>query len=202
MLNDERFRAAQRRFEAYWQGEELDRCLIAVTAPVGAPRPARRAAGLEARWTGAEAIYEDFTSGLRATWYGGEALPIHWPNLGPGVVSAFVGGGYRFTEDTVWFSELPGIERMDAFDDLRLDKSGAMYCHAVRLMRTMAERSKGRYLVAMTDLGGGLDIAASLMGVQPMLYAMADEPERVEALLQAIDRAWTDAFRDFCALLA
>jgi hypothetical protein len=77
------------RFEAWWTGEALDRCVIQVTAPgddapVEDPPPLPEK--IDDRWLDYEYLRAANECRLRHTFLGGEALPIWnpgYPNPSP-----------------------------------------------------------------------------------------------------------------------
>ncbi len=62
------------------------------------------------------------------------------------------------------------------------------------------ERWGGDGAIGYADLGGNLDILASLRGTQPLLYDLHDEPEEVERLSGLITDAWLYYYNELDAL--
>ena len=201
MMLEAQRREIERRFIAYWNGEKQDRCLISLSAPNGCQPPLRPEVELERYWTDPEVVRRRYLDGCNCNQLFGEALPIFWPNLGPGVLAACLGSPYKFSPNTVWFTPRPDLERMDSFEELRINRQTGMYPAVAKLMDYMARNARGDYLTAMTDLGGGLDVAAELMGTEELLYCMQDDPGRLDALLEAVDREWAIAYSELHDLL-
>lgn len=58
-----------------------------------------------------------------------------------------------------------------------------------------------RAVVGFTDIGGNLDIAASLRETQPLLMDCLDDPEGVDALCRRITPLWLRYYREQCDLV-
>jgi len=57
-------------------------------------------------------------------------------------------------------------------------------------------------IMTLPDLGGIMDILASLIGAENLMFALVDEPEEVKRVQREIQRAWYEAYRDFSEALA
>ena len=55
------------------------------------------------RWTDPEFRVASYDYHFRHTYFGGESIPVHWPNLGPGIMATYVGSTPTFDERTTWF---------------------------------------------------------------------------------------------------
>jgi hypothetical protein len=198
MIYKEDWNKSAQRYEAFWQGVMLDRCCFAVTAPLGkppAPRvPERAARDLEQKWLDPEFRLEQSLRSFAGTYYGGDAYPMFWNNLGPGVAAAFMGAGWRLAEGTVWFDADPPFKDWANRRAVRLDTESRMWKAAWELTKLFCEHAGDDYLVGITDLGGSMDIAASLRGSDRLLMDLYDNPDDVKKLVKEIDAAWKPAY--------
>ncbi len=55
--------------------------------------------------------------------------------------------------------------------------------------------------MGMPDLGGVMDVAATLVGTEELLIDLYDEPEEVKRLIGELETAWYAAFHDCAAIL-
>jgi 5-methyltetrahydrofolate--homocysteine methyltransferase len=128
---------------------------------------------------------EEFGEGIH--WYGG-AFPKFWPNYGPGLMAAFLGSNLRIQPDTVWFDPL-GVDGLAQIKPCFNPEN--LWWQQVRKLTTLAtERWDERVMVGFTDLGGNLDILASLRGSENLLLDLSDDPEDVLGLLTEITHLW------------
>lgn len=198
--------ACQARFDAFWSGGPTDRCLVAVTAPRQTPLPSdlsfQAYGSLEDRWMNADRIFHNLLAGCGQVFLGGESFPNFFPNLGPGVVAGFMGSPFRLAEDTVWFDRDPILRDWDRMPPIQLDRESLPWTVIRRMTEQWVSRSGGDFCVALPDLGGTLDILASLRGTENLLTDFLDRPDDVLALVEDVDRIWLQCYRELQALLS
>jgi hypothetical protein len=90
--------AAARRMEAWWEGEILDRAVLAVTAPRQPRRPLPPPKDHWQRWMDPDYLVAACEADFEATYFGGEAFPTRTLLCG----YAAYGNARRFAENTIW----------------------------------------------------------------------------------------------------
>jgi hypothetical protein len=194
MLFKDDWDEAEKRFEAFWEHEMLDRCCIAVTAPRSKPIDSRvelrQARDLFEQWTGSECRYHMELFIFSHGFYGGEAFPYVWNNLGPGVLAAFIGSDYVLDSDSVWFGREQFIRDWASKPAIKLNEKHELWKALIDLTEHFARNAPGKYLMGITDLGGNFDIAVSLRGAQQLIFDMIDNPNEVKRLVEQIDEVW------------
>ncbi len=133
----------------------------------------------------------------------GDLLPTATPFLGIPWLEAIVGCPVvaSLESGSIWaepFSEtLPDpaslVERALAVDNPWLAK--LMEC-----VRTLGERLEGRLPFGTPIMRGPTDLLASVLGGSPMVYAFAEEPDRVRAVMAALADIWIEVARRQLAL--
>lgn len=152
--------------------------------------------GLEAPATEVIAQYTRLLNAMR--WYG-DAWPGWWPNFGPGVVAAFLGAQLHAVPDTVWF-DLPAPIDLSTWQPALDDQNP--WWRRVQELTLMAREVWGDAVnIRHTDLGGNLDVLASLRGTQQLLLDVLEAPEAVERAAQAITRAWLQYYDQLDAII-
>ena len=141
--------------------------------------------------TPVDEVLDHFQARLEATRFYGDAWPKWWPNFGPGIAAGFLGAQVHCVPGTVWFSPHPDREGTH-IEDLHpvYGADNAWWRRVVELTRAAVERWRDRVCVGFTDLGGNLDILASLRGTQELLTDLYDAPGEVERLAGEITRLW------------
>jgi 5-methyltetrahydrofolate--homocysteine methyltransferase len=204
--------AIKQRYRAFWAGERWERACMFIAVPkknAPEPDPADLLPGepdaasisTDQRWTDFAHLNNRLWRALSATEYFADGFPNVWVNLGPGFMAAMMGADYRFAPDTVWFGEKQLIGDWGQLGDIRYDERGAAGSLAFSLTNSYCERSRGRYVVGMTDLGGNLDIVATLRGTQTLLTDLYDYPEQVLKAARLVDDIWEAAYNSFHAIL-
>lgn len=133
--------------------------------------------------------------------YACDGYPLQWMNFGPGVLAALVGGEGHCSTNTVWFDggRLAGRELSELH--IRFDPDAPWSQWLASLYRSAAEHQAERPCVlGMTDLGGVLDVLASLRGTENLLMDLIDSPDEVKRLLAEEGEAWRAAYSCFDGL--
>jgi len=138
---------------------------------------------------------EAFGEGIH--WFGG-AFPKFWPNYGPGLMAAFFGSKLNIQTNTVWFDPL-GVEQLSEIQP-RFESHNLWWQRVQKLTTLATRRWHGKAMVGLTDLGGNLDILASLRGSEKLLLDLSDSPEEVLALLTEITHLWMQYYEQLFAL--
>lgn len=147
-----------------------------------------------------EAVIDHIEAELSCQEYLGDGYPlVHMEEFGAGVVAAFCGAKYAYNKATVWFSP----EREMALEDIHpvYDPNHPLVQRIKAIYKAGMERWEGRVLMGMIDLGGVMDILASLYGTQNLLFALIDEPEQVDRLVREIQTVWYAAYEDMAEVL-
>jgi 5-methyltetrahydrofolate--homocysteine methyltransferase len=190
---------------AWWEGD-LDRALVVID---GIPSPDQAGQIELGPWEGfssnfpLEAPLDDvlafFEPGLHMRRALGDGWPRWWPNFGPGIVAGFLGARLRPALDTVWFS----LPDRASFADLHLarDETNPWWVRVRDLTQAALARWGGRLTVGFTDLGGNLDILASLRSTQQLLLDLVDSPSDVARLSGEITRLWLGYYDDLYSII-
>lgn len=184
-------------WQAWWAGE-LERPLVIIPDP-GDPRPFLTKYGLEAS---AATILDAVEAEVRAQRWLGDGFRRWWPNYGAGSLASYLGSAaeYHAEGDTVWFHELDA----PSLDDIALgyDADNPWWQQAVAVTRGAVERWGDDTVIAITDLGGNLDILASMRGTANLLTDLIDAPDVIEKLTQDLTRLWLRYYDELYAITA
>lgn len=204
LLYKEDWDEAKDRMRAFWAGEYLGRCGLAVYAPrEGAPDlPAPELpADLEARWMDLDYITACNEYRHATTFYGGEAFPM-WHGGFPGhkSLATFLGSPTTLVETTAWQDPILLDADLDV-SQLRIDESNRFYRFTMDLLRRAVEESSGKSIPALPAFGGSGDTLAALRGTGRLLLDMAERPEQVRAADLHLIALWEDLYDRFDAIL-
>ncbi len=187
-----------RDWTAWWAGE-LDRPMVVVE--VVDP-------GLDAdesqltRWgldTPIDDVIDNGQRILEATTWLGDAYPKWWVNFGPGVLAAFLGSQVTWTPNTTWFWPLPGVQTLSDLHPA-FDPANPWWLRVREMTRRAVERWGSQVLLGITDLGGNLDVLASLRGSEKLLLDLTDDPDNVARLAAEITPLWLRAYDELEAI--
>ncbi|MFA5078147.1 MAG: hypothetical protein WC541_01525 [Dehalococcoidia bacterium] len=127
---------------------------------------------------------------LESIQYSGDAYPFWLPYLGPGIVSAFLGGPVKPSAEqlTVWF----GNDRPVEYDELCLhyDENNPWWRRVLDTTAAALSTWGDKVVLGHTDMGGVMDILASFRTTQQLLYDLYECPEEVKRCCQDISMLW------------
>jgi len=124
--------------------------------------------------------FEDVLGKIRCE---GESIPRFFPNYGPGIMAAVLGvePEYNKKSGTMWFHRETSLEEIiPLLEDAQINKNNPWYARLINVTELAAKRAKKKYCIAMTDLGGVLDILSSFLGPEKIIIAMQRWPDLVD----------------------
>ena len=130
----------------------------------------------------------------------GDAYPhINLDSFGPGVIAAFCGAKLDNSSGQVWFKSQNAndISNIHA----AYDKNNVWVKRIKEIMREGVKRWQGSVIIGFPDLGGILDIVATLVGTEELLFALIEQPDEVNRLADEIQTAWYEAYYEFADIL-
>lgn len=148
----------------------------------------------------ADQIVDKIDYELSRSEFYGDAYPyFNMSHFGPGVVAAFLGAELESSPNTVWFhpKEILPIE------DLHFEYDGSnVWVNRLKdIYAAGMKRWRGEVVLAMTDLGGILDILATFRGTENLLMDLYDAPEEVERLVREVQALWLRYYDEFNEIL-
>lgn len=147
-----------------------------------------------------EAVIDHMDAELSCQEFLGDGYPlVHMEEFGAGVIAAFCGAKYEYNKATVWFSPEKEVELADIHPVY--DPNHPLAQRIKAIYKAGMEYWDGQVLMSMIDLGGVVDILASLYGTQNLLFALIDEPEQVERLVREIQAVWYAVYEDMAQVL-
>ncbi|MHA1725056.1 MAG: hypothetical protein ACTSYC_08130 [Promethearchaeota archaeon] len=177
---------AKERLAAWWNHEIIDRpCIIYFHPKTGAPFYGIYDIWYLAKyWDDIEGCLDDFEKKSSSIFFGAENIPWFWPNYGPGIMASVLGVEPKFQEEsqTVWFnSPTPVNEIVSHLESMKLNKNNPWYARLVKITEYAAKRAKNDYSVALTDLGGVIDILSSFLGPTNIILTMKRSPGIIDS---------------------
>ncbi|MCY3023022.1 MAG: hypothetical protein NTW87_28940, partial [Planctomycetota bacterium] len=198
-FSTERWQKIKEDYRRWWAGE-LKRPLINFSLwgrDPGRPEPKLPSFGFTARYgldASPDEIVDRWEYNLSCHTFVGDGFPSVWPNFGPGVAAAFLGGRLHCDDNTVWFyppRELPPQEL-----SFELNPNERWFKHVGNVCRAAMARWQGLVQVGMTDLGGNLDIVSSFLPSEKLLLALYDSPGQIKRLVWEAHESWWRSYTE------
>ncbi len=201
----QRLQAVLENYELWWEGK-LDRALVrGVISGYYPPSHTAKAPRLsqatchDFSWT-AEEVIDAEDAFLSTCEYFADGYPVmDFAAFGPGVLAAMLGSELDNSRGQIWF--LPCEEDITKLH-VAYDPENKWAKRIKDLYRAGIDRWNGSVIMTLPDLGGIMDILASLIGAENLMFALVDEPEEVNRVQREIQQAWYEAYRDFSEVLA
>lgn len=184
------FDTTQKRMEAFWTNELIDRPLVhfhlSKPASEQVPLPESHHTTAEQRWMDAQFQAEHALARLSNQIFMGDTLPIAFPNLGPEVFSGFYGCPLHFGDyGTSWTD--PILHDWNQVDQIKLDWNSPYLTKLLAMTDALLEAAQDKFIVGMTDWHPGADCIAAFRDPQELAMDMITEPEKVKSLLAQVE---------------
>ncbi len=181
---------AKERLKAFWDHEIIDRPCISYRHGTPGKRIPKGADivdyffnwHLARKWDDIEGFINNFEMVSECITCGAECIPRLWPNYGPGIMASVLGIEPKFDEKglTVWFQRETSIDEIvPLLESVELNRNNPWYERLLRITEYAAKHIGKEYCVAVTDLGGVLDILSSFLGPTKTILAMKRKPELI-----------------------
>ena len=201
-FSSDRWDKIKRDYGSWWAGE-LKRPLINVGltgADAGRPEPDLPAYTFTAFYgfdVSAERIADRWDYDLSTQRFIGDAFPHVWPCFGPGIMAGFLGSTVEPSIEggTVWFRPAEELEPS------ALNGEDEWFKRIRDIYRAAVDRWEGLAQVAMTDLGGNLDILSTFRPGEKLLLDLYDHPEDIKRLTWEAHEMWFRYFDEFNSVL-
>jgi 5-methyltetrahydrofolate--homocysteine methyltransferase len=203
-LFKEDIKEAKERLTAWWDHELVDRpCIAYYCLRKGGNMSPENLLEyfdpwyLAQSWDDIETCLNEFERISNSIEFGGESIPRFFPNYGPGIMAAVLGIEPQFKARTVWFNKITPLHEMTAvLERAQINMNNPWYARLVQITKFAAERAGKEYCIAMTDLGGVLDILSSFLGPEKLILAMTQYPAIIDAcraiILEKLTKVYTE----------
>ena len=188
----EKYKSMFAEYEKFWERIPLKRPILNMSYQKDGAVPYREPESLEERWLDAEYKYRKFKHNSTNAAYIAEGIPMLFTNYGPGCLSACLGGSFQLSKDSVWFDSVQYVKDWENPPAVCFDEQSPMWQYIVREQQLCAADPDVHF--SITDLGGAMDIVASLRGTQNLLYDLYDYPDEVKAFSKEVTTLWKKSF--------
>jgi hypothetical protein len=190
----------RKRLTAWWNGGDIGRPAMQITAPRPEPIEKVEAMAEPKGWvTGYSTTNFEYRVNLSAracinTYYLAEAVPCVAPDLAPNCLALFLGCQGVEMPGTCWCKPCISSPEEARFE-FNPDNFYWKFC--LRLSREQLRLGKGKFLLQFPDLIEALDTLAAMRGTQKLLIDLIERPDWVHGCLRKI----TDRYFHYYDLL-
>ena len=192
-----------KRYEAFWNGDIIDRPIVKVRVRNPALPPAAYTDNYYTRLHNSlEQIVDGLIDNARGVLFLGEALPSNNLSFGCDEVAAFCGGSLVFNEgqpETNW-SE-PFVNNWDDIMPIAIQPDNALWLRMQKFMDMCANAMAGRMLFSPLDLHTNMDLLLALRGAENLCLDLIDCPEIIDAAMEqtmaVFDELYNRAYKPY-----
>ncbi len=188
----EQYKSVLNEYENFWERKNEKRCLLDIQYPLQGTMPYRQPKTLEEKWLDMDYRYAAYKHQMSVTGYLAQGIPNLFTNFGPGCLSACIGGGFDLAPATIWFDREQYIKDFDNPPPIAFNEQSDMWQQVLRFQNKMM--TDPDVLFSITDLGGIMDIIASLRTTETLLYDLYDYPEELQEFSKRVTELWLKAF--------
>lgn len=204
MYYKEDWNKAKENLEAFWNGEDIGRPLIAIFAPrdensavfpelqngpwVGSLQEITDSEKIERWWTDPEENLSRMKYWFENTWFGGEAIPATYVNWGASAAAAFFGSQPHFNQTSVWYNEV--IHDWNNWKWEFNEKTNKWWNKIWEITSFLTENADGQFFVGMPEFGNAADNLSLMRGMDKLAVDCIDNPDEIENAINFMDLWW------------
>ena len=145
----------------------------------------------------AQEIVDAWDYDLCCTEFLGDAFPIAVPNFGAGSLAAYIGARLENGKEaeTVWFQPQKDTEITEL--DFAYIPGNKWFVRTKEIVQAAVDRWQGQVQIALTDLGGNMDILSTFRPSGKLVFDLFDHAEDVKRLNWKIHELWWKCFDEF-----
>lgn len=183
------FSRAVQYWNAFWNGEMLDRPCTVISAPKKETEPVPAPLYMEGYEGNYGEAAEKFDRWASTVAFLGECMPVFNLTFGPDMIAAFIGAELKFSDDSILTSwAVPFVEDWDSV--LPLELKGREWPRMLQFAQAASEVAEGRFLLGMLDMHSNMDCLSSIRSPQYLCLDMMDCPEQVDRAVESIRKRY------------
>jgi 5-methyltetrahydrofolate--homocysteine methyltransferase len=194
-FTDEDWDRIEREWSLFWEGEQkrpmvLIECWDNSTEPV---QERESCIPQYPREMSAEEVIDIETRHFEGIHFFGDAFPKFFMNFGPGSSAVYFGSNSTVQLDTVWFEATNKELEEISFE---IDRENYWYKRTHAILDAALNKWIDLIQVTFTDIGGNLDILASLRGSHKLLIDLYENDEILAQRVRELTSAWLEIYQE------
>ena len=185
----DRVAAVAPKLRAWWDHEEQETPCLQLMGPASNPPPVPDTDDLDRYWFDVEDGLARAMATLAARRTYGVALPYHWPDWGASTFAGALGARMEMVrKETFWAH--PCCQTLEEVLEVDVDTESRFYRTVMGMTQRSVAISHDHHFVACYPIVGIVDILAGLYGTEPLLLAMAEQPQAVARAMDHVKELW------------
>ena len=187
-----KYKQAIDRHEQFWERTNTDRPILNISYKKEGFVPYPTPKTPEQKFLDIDYKYNAYKHNAENMGYLAEGVPLLFTNLGPGCLAESLGSGYKLTDRSVWFDVNTPVKDWDNPPKVEFDPKSELWTVMEKEQKLYASDPDVHF--SITDIGGIMDVVASLRGTQNLLYDLYDYPDEVREFTKQVKKEWFKAF--------
>lgn len=191
------FEDARRHWEAFWNGEIIDRPCCRVIAPKNGAKSYPHPPGIQYPGMDLKAHVEAFDRWASGIYFGGDAVPFFFPNFGPDIYAAFLGAdleGFDHGTGTSW--AVPFVNDWTAALPQLSYPHGYWWDAVLSYVSLAREIADEKFGIGVLDLHSNLDCLAAVRGPQNLCMDLVDCPDMIAVAMDRVRRTYRPIYNE------
>lgn len=193
MKYKEDFGQAQKRIEAWWDCEIIDRPCVQIKVRRKYDKKDKKLSSSNKEkthntwrksWFDIESQLKRANKRMKSTIYMGESFPAFVPDLGPDLWATLYGADLKFSNNTSWAVHF--VEDWDQFlnnrDNFKPNFDNEYWQTIKRMVELSLEKGEGKYLTGLPDFHPGADLLAALRDVDKLCIDLIECPDKIKQI--------------------
>lgn len=179
---------ANKRWEAFYMGELIDRPVTCVRAPKrGYENKPRYNITYRDRVLGdIDDVIDKIIQSAENTFYGGEAIPAFMPTFGPDEIASYCGGELCWGDDateTNW--SRPFVDSWEKALPLRIKEDNPLWLRMQEFFSKASKKMANKMLITPIDLHSNMDLLAAVRGSERLCMDLIDCPDMIDKAMES-----------------
>jgi hypothetical protein len=172
---------AARRWDAFYNGQIIDRPLVWITAPKPGREPHRPINYRRRAMDDIDKVIDDELSNCEGVYWLGESVPAFYPSIGTDEVAVFCGANLQWNDasgDTNWSERF--VTDWEKALPFAVHTDNPYYQRVLALVRRAADRMAGKMLISGIDWHTNMDLLMAVRGSENLCMDLVDQPEMID----------------------
>jgi hypothetical protein len=184
------YEESKKRFDAFWERAIIDRppTSIEISLEKTKKNPEKKYKSYKKQWLDIDYRVESEVSRLENKKFLGDSIPVAFPDMGPGIFSAWCGCHYVFGRETAWTKPCIKDWEKDSHKCV-LNMEHPLLKKQVEFMEKLIEGGRGKFITGLPDFHPGGDHIAALRDSQNLCFDVLEKGDRVK---EKIDQSFED----------
>lgn len=197
------YEQSKERYDAFWERAIIDRPPVSIVLPADHMKaiPGKEYLNQAERWLDTDFRAELAAAQMENLIFYADALPVAWPDMGPGIFSAWSGCRYEFGEATAWTE--PCIKDWEEDNENAcFNPRHPLLLATIEYTEKLIELGKGNFITGLTDFHPGGDHLAALRGSDTLAMDLLECPDIVKEKLLGAQKEYFEVYDFFCNMLS